>query len=882
MRISFWLVLSLICGYAAVAQQNQYELSVQEESLGQVIQLLETDLGLLFSYKKKDIQHLKKDFHIQAQKNDYTLILEQLLQNTKLTYKIIDKQYIVIQKKEAPEKTSICGIVKDEESQQNLPYAHVIIKDKTTGTFTNDKGYFELSAAFFEKDSIQISYVGYDRQWFHYSQFMDKTCPTIILSYPKIKEAFLVVSDYLTDGVTVEHNGASTDIKPRLCGNLAGSVEPDIMSTIQFLPGISNPSSKASDMYIRGCKPDQNLMIWENIPIYHTAHYFGTISAFNPYIIENIKVYKGGFNASYGGRIGGVIDLASANEKSYNQYLGLAADMTHTKAYLHQMLNFKKPTSVTLSIRRSFNELWETPTFKILSKYNQQGLVLEDEDLAFLTGDNNKRINIDNDFYFMDAYGKVSSSINENNQVEVAGFLVQNRFNDVISDLDRGLEQTDSLYLKNYGFSLKWKHRWNKKWETILKGVRSNYAVDYDFKIDIDQINDPLLLGKKQNQIDDAQFCLINRYTINETQQVELGYHLTHNHVSYGVLDKRYHMENGIDYVTQDKHSLHTLYAHYQNPIKNKIGVQAGLRATYHTRFQKTYLEPRIRLDYQINNALSLHGSYGKHHQFLSQVTTYLGDDNAFNVPIWVFAGDSSIAIQKAELYQFGTMYQANSWVIDVQAYYRSISGLSSRSFTIENLEGERPKTGTAKAKGLDFLIKKRFGKLRSWLSYSMSQVDLSFKGRDLGTFPTDYQQRHVFNLSNQLRLNNWEIALAYEISSGLPYTAVTDHKIEKPDRLPPELPMPPPNIAYTYGSINELYLPSMQQVNLSVQYQLKPASKPWKAYAGISFQNLFNQQNIYNQYETFIPIRPGEEKSKIVEQYNLPFTPNFSVRVEW
>jgi len=207
-----------------------------------------------------------------------------------------------------------------------------------------------------------VSYVGYEAQSIEVSKFKDKQNLSILLKMPKIKEAFLVIRDYLTDGISVEKNGAATNIKPKLIGNMPGTIEPDVLSTIQFLPGVAAPSSRASDIYIRGCTPDQNLVIWEDIPIYHIAHYFGMISSINPFIIKETNVYKGGFNATFGGRIGGVIELISPDEKAYKSDFGIGANMTHAQAYAHQKLRIaQRPSSFTFHIMK----LWKHQPLKI-------------------------------------------------------------------------------------------------------------------------------------------------------------------------------------------------------------------------------------------------------------------------------------------------------------------------------------------------------------------------------------------------------------------------------------------------------------------------------------------------------------------------------------
>jgi len=692
MKYAFLLMLCLLLGAVVYAQEATYELTVKNQPLLKVLQKIEEEVGLLFSYQKKNIAGIQKDFNIKVAENNYKLLLKQLFSQTGLSFKIIDKKYVVITRKESVGESHICGIIVDEQTKEKLPFANVIVKGENVGTVGDINGFFELKHSFESDDTINLSYVGYDEKAIHHTLLKNETCPTIALSYPKIKEAFLVISDYLTDGVSVEHNGASTEIKPRISGNVAGVLEPDVLSTIQFLPGISNPTSRVSDIYIRGCKPDQNLVIWEDIPIYHTAHFFGMISAFNPFIIESTKIYRGGFNSTYGGRLGGVIELKSGNENTWNSYMGVAADMTHAKAYLHKKLNFERSSAITFSLRRSFNELGETPTFKNYSRFNQQGLVLGDNELVSISN-KLKGITIENDFSFVDAHAKFSSTLNENNRIEIAGFWTNNIFNDSITDSKQGKVQKDNYYLNNYGMSFKWYHQWNESLQTVLKGIGSNYELDYSYQIEDLSGKDGLFLkGVKQNMIKENQLNIANLYKINEAQHIEFGYQFTNYVINHNVTKNEYRRKP-IDNSAQSMANIHTLYTHYQNPINNSIGIQAGFRLSYNpqgktkeTR-QSWYIEPRLRLDYRLNEAFSIHGSYGKHHQFIGEVYVFKGDKNGFNTPLWALAGEKSIDVQTAHLYQVGAIYQANSWVVDAQLYGRSIGGLSSRLYELEQIE---------------------------------------------------------------------------------------------------------------------------------------------------------------------------------------------------
>jgi len=548
--------------------------------------------------------------------------------------------------------------------------------------------------------------------------------------------------------------------------------------------------------------PDQNLIIWEDIPVYHTAHYFGMISSINPYIIESTNVYRGGFNATYGGRIGGVIELLSPDEKAYKGNFGLGANMTHAQAYAHQKFKVAdKSSSITFSLRRSYNEIFETPTFKTYTALSQQGLLFKGRELNTLP---KNLLNIVNDFYFLDANFKFSILIDDKNKFQLSGVYALNDFNDYIVDNRKGsFYQTDSLYIINRGISLKWQHQWNNKAVTIAKAIIAVDSLNYKYKVVEGERQRPFGDAQRDNSVIDRQLVLHNSFEGGKGQSWQAGYQFTNYKVNYSIIEDERRGDFEESY--PGNVDLHALYAHFQNPIENKIGVQAGIRLSGNNigrvnSFRKIEIEPRLRLDYKFSKLLSLHSSFGLYHQVLGQVEQFKGKRLGFEIPIWELA-DKQFDIQKSEMYQAGLIFQANDWVIDVQAYHRKVNGINSRAYSIETIDENRPKNGRSNIVGIDAMIKKRIGKFRSWLSYSLSKADLTFEiNKDDVTFPSNYDQRHILNWSNQLRLNSWHLSAGLNISSGLPYTEMIGYKyLPEEPKDNPLLPDAPKDYKYIF-----------------------------------------------------------------------------------
>ena len=79
--------------------------------------------------------------------------------------------------------------------------------------------------------------------------------------------------------------------------------------SIQFLPGVKSASDFSSGLYIRGGGPDQTLILLDQTTVYNPSHFFGFFSTFNPDAIKDVRLYKGGYPAEFGGRLGSVLSI---------------------------------------------------------------------------------------------------------------------------------------------------------------------------------------------------------------------------------------------------------------------------------------------------------------------------------------------------------------------------------------------------------------------------------------------------------------------------------------------------------------------------------------------------------------------------------------------
>ncbi|MGB4591928.1 MAG: TonB-dependent receptor, partial [Bacteroidales bacterium] len=102
--------------------------------------------------------------------------------------------------------------------------------------------------------------------------------------------------------------------------------ETDLLKVVQMLPGVQSASEGSSGFIVRGGSPDQNLILFDNAPLYNVSHMLGFFSIFNTDAVKTMTLYKGDMPARYGGRLSSLLDVIPADGQtrfSMNGGLGL-------------------------------------------------------------------------------------------------------------------------------------------------------------------------------------------------------------------------------------------------------------------------------------------------------------------------------------------------------------------------------------------------------------------------------------------------------------------------------------------------------------------------------------------------------------------------------
>ncbi|MFK7937126.1 MAG: TonB-dependent receptor plug domain-containing protein, partial [Saprospiraceae bacterium] len=492
-------------------------------------------------------------------------------------------------------------------------------------------------------------------------------------------------------------------------------------------------------------------------------------------------------------------------------------------------------------------------------------------------------------FRYLDCNFFAHDPICDRGVIRGAALMGPNWFYATILNKDIQTKQVDSLDLQNNGLRLRWRQQWNPSLATEILAINSDFSYDYQYAFKVAPRSQDNRIGVKNNQICEKQLQLNNTYLTANKQQIRTGYHLQHYSVESRITTQN--RNNSPSDQRRDNIMLvHSLYADFNTDPKQKWGVEAGIRLNYLQRSlpannqqKNSFLEPRLRLWYQPTEHLQLYGNAGKYFQFLNQIIEFDGDEASIEMPVWVLGGAKDLPFLNATQYQVGAVWQQKSLLIDVQLYQKNIDGLTSRASNFDEFVASRFLEGNANIRGVDVLIKKRWGQFRSWWSYSYSDIEHRFQDFFDPIFPALTEQPHQFHWVNTYKIGQFDLSLGWKIASGTPYSNRDYFRIER--RMSMDGQENLSQLQPIENQFNSERLPAQHQLDLSVNYTYQ--AQRCKAVFGLSLFNVYNQENIYSR-SFFIGQRSSNQQGpprlelRYLDRANLGFTPNAVVRLEW
>jgi hypothetical protein len=736
------------------------------------------------------------------------------------------------------EKFTLSGTINDFKNNETLIGVNIYIPSLKIGTTTNEYGFYSLTIPS-GKHEIEISYVGY--------QTIQKTID--LNQNTKTNFSLQEGGEELQEVVITDNKGKINIKSPEMSTNkLSISTikkmpvvmgEVDVLKSILLLPGVTNAGEGASGFNVRGGGADQNLILLDEATIFNSSHVFGFFSVFNPDAIKDLKLYKGGIPARYGGRASSVLDIYQKDGSSKGFHMNGGIGLISSRLLAEGPL-VKDKGSFLIGGRASYAHL-----FLKLS---------EDQK--------------DNSAYFYDLNTKLSYKLNDNNSLYLSGYFGRDVFS---------INKSFSNTYGNTTLNLRWNHLFSSKvfsnlsliysdyyygldldlvgfkWDSGIK----NYNIKYDFK---HYISDKFKLNYGINGI----YYGFNPGTIKPTGNT--------SGINPDQLDKKYAFEPAvyIDAESQFSKRITVSYGlryslfyrlgestinYYDNdsPVVFDSNTQIYKKGTpISTKFYgknkviQSYdnLEPRFAISYQLNDDEALKASYNRMAQYLQLISN---TSSPTPLDVWM-PSDNYIKPQIADQVALGYFRNINNgaYSLEVEAYYKKVQNrldyIDGADLIANDAIEQVILNGRMRSYGLELMLKKNEGKFNGWVSYTLSKSEQQTPGRtpeetginDGRWYNSVYDKTHNLAITSAYNLNEkWSFGANFTLQSGQPVTY--------------------PNAQYeylgitvpSYGLRNENRLPAYHHLDISATLTpRKNKDRNWKGEWVFSIYNLYNRQN--------------------------------------
>ena len=734
------------------------------------------------------------------------------------------------------EKFTLSGTISDLNTKETLIGVNVFILETKTGITTNEYGFYSITLPKGEY-TILTSYVGY------------QTLEEKVSLNSNIKKNILISeSSQLLKEVVIVDNKKRVDIrKPEMSVNkltiqeikempvIFGEV--DIIKSILTLPGVTSAGEGQSGFNVRGGSADQNLVLLDEATIYNSSHLFGLFSVFNPDAIKDLKLYKGGIPARYGGRLSSVLDIyqkeGNKNDFHMNGGIGLISSRILAEGPI-----VKGKGSFLVACRGTYAHLF-------LKLFDNPNLA-----------------------YFYDLNTKLSYSLNEKNNIYLSGYFGRDVF------------QLNDSFVNTYGntvLNFRWNHLFSDKLFSNLSLIYSDYY--YGLKLDLIGFNWNSGIKNYNIKYDFKHYL---------SDKLKLTYGLNSNYYDFnpgkieptrpdsGInedqLDKKYALENAI-------------YIDAEHQISNKIAVSYGVRVSSFLRLGNqtlnTYannqpvifnpnfqiyesaepigtvnygknetiakfenLEPRLAISYTFNENQSIKASYNRMSQYL-----HLISNTQSPTPLDVWApSDNFLKPQLLDQVALGYFQNIkdDEYSLELETFFKKIKNrvdYIDGANLIANEAIERVVlNGQARAYGLEVLFRKNTGRFKGWLSYTLSRTEQKVEGRtaiETGINNGDWYKTGFDKLHNLAIVANYKWTEKWRFSANLIFQ--TGQPVTFPDGQYEYEGITVPN----FSSRNKNNLPSYHRLDVSATLTPnKNKKRKWQAEWIFGIYNLYNRQN--------------------------------------
>lgn len=738
----------------------------------------------------------------------------------------------------AQEKYTISGTVYDKKGNETLIGATIYFPDLSVGTTTNEYGFYSITISK-GTHNISVSYLGFSDE----SKIIELNNKTSLDFYLSERSQALDEVVIQTDIEKINIKSTQMSVN-KLTSKTIKQIpvvlgESDIIKSIILLPGVTSAGEGASGFNVRGGAADQNLILLDEAIVFNSSHVFGFFSVFNPDVIKDVKLFKGGIPSKYGGRLSSVLDIyqKEGNNKDFKLTGGIG--LISSRILAEGPLK-KEKSSFLIGGRSSYAHLF---------------LPLIDND---------------NKAYFYDLNTKVNFRLNKKNNIFLSAYFGKDVFG------------INNSFINKYGntvTNIRWNHLYSDKLFSNLSLIYSDYfyglildfvgfewdsgITNVNFKYDFNHyLKDNLKLSYGVNNIYtkfNAGEIFPNRddsgiipFKLTEKFANEFALYLEADHN----ISERFSLKYGLRFsnftrLGQDELNIYE----NDNPLiyNQQLQKYEPATATGSIGYKKNDIlksfnnfEPRLSLSYLLNSESSIKASFNKMAQYLHLLSN---TSSPTPLDIWVPSGPF-IKPQLLDQYAVGYFRRIKDgdFSLETEFFYKDVKNridyINGANLVANNEIETVILNGKSRAYGLEFLFRKNEGKLKGWLAYTLSKSEQLTSGRNISEpginngewYNTPYDKTHDLSVNAGYELSSkWKFNTNFLLQTGQP----TNYPVGQYEFQGLNVPI------YNDNQRNANRLPTYHRLDLSATLTpVKNNNRDLQAEWVFGIYNIYNRKN--------------------------------------
>ncbi len=732
-----------------------------------------------------------------------------------------------------PGSYGLSGRIVDSRSGEALPYTHLMIGEH--GMITDFSGYFSITSAEDSVFSMTVSHLGY--------YLLDTVLHAGENHTISLWPSRYALEEVTIEGRSVERSGQVGEqagmirLNHQIAYRLPGNGDDAVFNFLRLQPGILAAGEQSSEMIIWGGYPGHSQLIFDGFTIFGPKNFNDNISFVNPYMAKDIRIYKGGYPARYGGRVGGIVEISGidGNRKKPSVNLNIN-NMTLSGM---ASVPVKKQAALTLAYRNTYYNLVDAEDLGLLTDRDGRGPGRQVD------------ISVFPDYRFNDMNFKFSGSTGSGDPYFISLFEGRDHFFYAVNE-ERNVirvEQEATEQSRQLGGTA----FFGKSWKS---GFLSNFSLSYS----------GLSRELKEKQ---ELFHLLQEFTLSssELQYKNSVKELTFKNNHYFSLSDRHRLVTGVEVVYHDvdlfRDSLDVmthsgrnnagrinLFAQDAYQLFPSVSLRPGVRIDYPFYLQRLYIQPRLLFSADLSERWKFNGAWGIYNQFISEASVI--DDYGNFRYFWTICDNEGVPVLRAQHFVGGLVFRQDGLTVSLETYYKTVEGITRY---VDLWDRGLPELfrGRARIYGMDLLVKSYFGKHEAWASYTLGRAEEYFPyftGDHYAPAPQD--QRHEIKGALLLDLSPFYLSVNYVYGSGLADGSF--YTTEILERYP-----------YSRLDASFIYRLNIKKVRMET---------------GISILNIFNRENI--KYSNLIRIPESETSTIGIHAEAVPFTPTLYLNLSF